>query len=446
MPSPSLSSFISSNQYVSETVTTNPLVAGFYAGGTATARYTPPTFTGVSGAASNDPGGLFGWLIYARTALAKPTKGATTDTYLVYTNPGSLVGDLNLLGRPDSSAVAGATSSLISTSAQGGTYGLFLNTGLVVTPRSAGTDFLHAINYLAYGGTLVLVGTTAGFDDYMGQTGTNIDVLIGTTANSSLVTWLNNTPYTVGIFPSIADSNGQIGAGYTMAPFDTLGVTTANLAVGSTFSTRVFNVCGTKVRNFVDTSSLIPSSYMTNTVLPCVSDVAGMFNRSKVTGSIYLSVAGVDIGKVLNGTVSNSLSWANTTLKTKLKDNRVNFFVNYTPAFLGQDLLGATANSSAVIPQEKIGASEIRLKIDRDVTNIALKYLYLINNDANRRSLVTDVTSYLGRFAGVIDPTYTQVNCDSGNNTDNSTTLNVEVIVKPILSTDTLVITTSLTA
>lgn len=439
MARPTLSSFVNPSQYNSETISVNPLIAGFYGGGTASTPYTAPTFNGASGAASNDPGGLFGWLIYARANIST-VKGATSDAYIEYTNPGSFVNDLNLLN--------GITYCLISKSSEGGTYGLFQYTNNTVLPRSAGTDFLHAINYLAYGGTLVITGSSAGFDTYENNTGKAIDVLIGTTANASLTTWLFGKQYTVGIFPTRADSVNSVGNGYTMANFDSyLGSAYDQVAAGSTFSTRVFNVYGLKTLPPYDTSSLLPSSTLSKAViLPATSDVAGFFARAKGKNNIYVSVAGIDMSYVLNGTIANSVEWSNASLKTILKNNRVNFFINYSPTFLGQDLVGATANSSAVVSSERIGSSEIRTNIQKDVTNITLKYLYLLNNASTRSSLTTEVANYLAKYNQYLDTTYTQIICDSSNNTDNLPTLNVDLIVKPLLSTDTIVINTSLTA
>jgi hypothetical protein len=437
MAKPTLSSFVSSNQYQSETIATNPLVAGFYAGGTSGTRYTAPTFSGVSGAASNDPGGMFGWLVYAKSTLSPVADSDTTKTYYVYTNPGSLVSDLNLLN--------GITACLVSTLAQGGTYGFFLSSGTTITPKNAGTDFIHAINYLAYGGTIVLTGSTAGFDDYENQNNKSIEVLIGSTANASLVSWLNTKQYTVGVFPTKADAVNGLGAGYTMPNYDTFAGS-SYVTTGTTFSSKIFNVYGTKTQPAYDLSTLSVASTLASTTITAVADVAGFFARAKSQNGLFVSVAGVNVSSVLNGKIANAVEWSNSSLKTILRNNRVNFFINYTPIFLGQDLVGATANTAAVVSSERIGASELRISIQKDVTTITLKYLYLINNPTTRSALTTEVTNYLGKYTTYIDPAYTQVICDNSNNTDNSTTITVDLIVKPILSADTILINTSLTA
>ena len=61
---PSLSSFINASQYSTES-TTLDLLGGMKLGST----FAGITFNGISGAAGNNPGGLFGWLIYARANL-----------------------------------------------------------------------------------------------------------------------------------------------------------------------------------------------------------------------------------------------------------------------------------------------------------------------------------------------------------------------------------------
>ncbi len=136
---PSLSSFISANQYTTESVTT-PLLAGMIMGSTFN---TGLTFNGVSGAASTDPGGLYGWLVYARNNFYSPAKGPTGDRYIVYTTPQEFVGDLNKL--------SGVTACLITAPNSGGTYALFQTAGTVqnvvqLSALAPGKDFLEAIS------------------------------------------------------------------------------------------------------------------------------------------------------------------------------------------------------------------------------------------------------------------------------------------------------------
>jgi hypothetical protein len=432
MPNPSLSSFTNSSQYQTESVL-NPLITGFVAGST----YAEPSFTGDNNAVINNIGGLFGWLIYSRATKYSPALGTTADTYIAYTSANAVVSDLNQLG--------GVTYCLVSTTTQGGTFGFFRNTSGVLSALTAGTDFLYAINYLAYGGTLVIAGTTAGLNKYETNNSTSIDVLLGSTANGSLCSWLLNKPYITGIFPAGADSTGQLGAGYTMPAYDAFVTNpSGTLAAGSTFSTRLFTVCGVKTSAELSTDSVVPSSKMTY-VLPAISDVAGAFTRAKERNELYLSVAGLNRSTALNGTITNSVDWSDVTTKNILRKNRVNFFVNYKPQFLGQDLVGGTAGASTtIIVDERVGPARLKVSITNDVTTIALKYLYLVNNTANRSNLTSEVSTYLERYAQYLDTTKTQIICDSTNNQDNSQALNISVTVKPILSTESFTILVNL--
>ena len=419
---PSLSSFISTNQYTKES-TTVTLLAGMQMG----SAYAGVTFNGVSGAAGNDPGGLFGWLIYSRRYKYTPQRGTTGDEYIVYTNPQDLAGDLNKL--------SGITSFMISPQNSGGTYGMFEKTGVVqnvtrITPRTVGTDFLHAINYLAYGGTLVIVGGPTGFTKYQTDTNKKLDVIIGQQGTTGLVQWLIPQNYSTGIFPSVADPSGITGNGLTMANY-------ANLSGNCTgeIANRLFNVYGVKTVTDLDTASILTGSKITYNI-PAVGDVGGFFARSKNRNKLYLTVAGVDLSKVLNGKISNAIEW-NSTLKDSLKINRLNFFVNNqsTPNFLGADLVGATANET-IVAEDRIGVSKLKSAIYQDLTNIGMKYMFQPNDTATRTNVTSEIRTAISRYSQFIFTTATQITCDSTNNTDFNSTLSMSVVVQPILSLD----------
>lgn len=430
---PSLSSFINASQYSTES-TTLDLLGGMKLGST----FAGITFNGINGAAGNNPGGLFGWLVYARANLYTVPKGTTLATYIVYTTPQELVGDLNQL--------SGITSCLISNPADGGTFGFFQTAGTIdekvqLVPRPAGTDFLHAINYLAYGGTLVLVGDPVGFDNYIATTENYLDVIVGQEANLSLCTWLIDQPYTTGIFPSIADATGITGSGYTMANYASL-FGNAALVTGNTVANRIFNVYGVKDISNLDTSTLQSNTQITYK-LPTSTDVAGFFARAKNRNELYLSVAGLDRSTILNGNVSSSIDW-NDSLKTTLRNNKVNFFVNYNPKFLGSDIVGATATGT-LTNYDRVGPSRLRSALRQDLDVIGLKYLFEINNSTTRAQITSEIESAIDPYLTFIDTTRTQIICDSSNNIDNSGSLNMTVIIKPILSIDSFVIDINLT-
>jgi hypothetical protein len=436
MPNPSISQFMPVNlREAANVVTTAGMVSG---GITGYFRYVPPVFSGDQGASINDPGGLFGWLIYSRNALLASPRGTTADTYILYDNPRSLLADMNRLG--------GITYCLVSTPTQGGTFGFFLNTSGAISGKTFATDFLHAINYLAYGGQLVLAGTTQGLSNYVLDTNTNINVLIGNTANAQIVNWLKQKPYTIGIFPSGSDVTNQIGAGYTMQNFTSLvGITLAT--TGSTFSNRVFNVCGVKGVYSITTDLLAPNSSVTAYYLPAIADVAGFYQVASDSNTVLNTLAGIDTSTLLNGTILNPVEWSNADLKTTLRNNRVNYFLNGTNKFLGQDLMGATLNSATPTTPERFGPSALQIQVNKDVSDIALKYLFKVNNAVSRSQVVTEIQAYLNGLVNFIDITGSEVICDESNgNVDNSTTLYITVVVKPIISSSEFVVDVTVTA
>jgi|688.fasta_scaffold25374_13 hypothetical protein len=418
MANPTLNSFINPTYYV-YTGSQSSLYCGFLAGST----YVAPTFNGVSGAASNDPGGLFGWLIYSRTQLQVPAKGETFDSYIIYSNPNDFVFDLNSL--------SGVTSCLLTTSAtQGGTFGFFSSDSAQITGKTNGNDFLSALYTLAYGTNLVITGSTAGFISFESQNDNYLDVLMckGTTAEAR---YLENAVSTIGIFPSVND-----GAGQTALNFDAL-FTSTSLVSGSTVADRIFSVSGKNYKFKIPTTSLGTNTTITNTI-NLVPDVVGAFATAKSRNNIYYTVAGLGNSTVLNGIVQNPINWTDTNTKNIFKKNRVNFYIkNDKNYFIGLDIVGATAGAnSSYTSNDRIGPSKLRVDIETNVRTIVLKYVFLPNNATTRASITSEVSFYLQSLGAFLDPEFTQITCDSSNNDDNSSTLVVDTIVKPLISSE----------
>lgn len=425
MANPSLNSFTSPNYYNRESAVV-PLYAAMLAGST----FRAPTFAGVSGAANTNPGGLFGWLIYARTSLATPTKGSTADKYIVYNNPFDLVNDLNNLG--------GITHCLLSSSiSQGGTFGFFLANGNNIAGLSNGIDFMHAISYLAYGGTLVISGSTSGFISYELDTSNAIDVLIGQNGNAAEISYLQAAPQVIGIFPSI---NG--GEGFTALNFDSL-FSSPSFVSGTTYSERIFNVSGTNQRTIITSTLKENSSYVST--LSMVSDVAGAFVRAKNNNTLYFSIAGNSNSVVLNGAVVLPTLWTNKTQKDIYKKNRVNFYTTSNRQdFLGLDVVGATASAGITYSaNERVGPSKIKQDIETTVRNILLSFVFKTNDKNTRAAITAQISSYLTTISQYLDPNYTQVFCDETNNTDYNSTINAQVVFKPLVASDEIVINVS---
>ena len=425
---PNLGSFLNPTQFSSNIPSANPLYAGILAGST----FNLPAFSGVNGAAEKDPGGLFGWLIYARNYKSNPVIGSTADKFIVYSSPSDFIADLNKL--------SGVTHCLISYTGSGGTHGFFdqKTATSIFTRAPLGNDFLHCLHYLSYGGNVIIAGTTTGLNVYETNTNNKIDVLIGNTADSTRAKWLIDKEATIGIFGS---GNGN-GKGETAADFTTL-FGSASLISGSTIANRIFNIYGYNGATYsVDT---LQTSGILEYDIPAVADVAGAFNISKNLRQLFLTVAGLDRSQVLNGQIANTVNWSET-LKTTLKTNRVNFYVNNNPVFLGSDLVGATGSTSAITVSERIGAAFLRVKLTEEITEIGTKYLFELNEPATREQVTSEVQQLLDNYSYALAPTGNQVICNGSNNTDYSSALNIDVVIKPILGIDSFVINVSLTA
>lgn len=430
---PSLDSFIAPSVFNTER-TTNPLYAGMIAGST----YRPPVFNGDNQATSVDPGGLFGWLIYSRAEVANPAMGTTVDPYILYTNPNSLIRDLNEL--------SGTTYALVSLNTQGGTFGLFEYVGRVMTPKSAGKDFIYALDYLSYGGHLIIAGNCTGFVEYTADSSNSLDILVGQTANATNARFVENNDYVIGVFSSIND-----GAGFTAQNFDTLFNSPGNVVFsqGATASDRIFNVGGQSYRQ-IATTSLQPSTTL-DIEISSVSDVAGAITRAKEKNILPLTASGPLTSTPLNNKITNIVDWTNETTKNIYKKNRVNFYtkvdINNIPSyFLGLDIVGATAGTnSSYNSEQRFGPSYIRNTIQKNVRNILLKYVFLLNNASTRAAATTEISLYIQTLNQYLDPAYTNIVCSDANNQDNSSTLTASVTVKPILATTdyTLVVTTT---
>jgi hypothetical protein len=169
-----------------------------------------------------------------------------------------------------------------------------------------------------------------------------------------------------------------------------------------------------------------------------VPDVVGAFTNAKLRNTIYYTVAGLDTSPVLNGVVQTPILWTDTGTKNTFKKNRVNFYTQSNKTyFMGLDLVGATAGTdSSYTSNERIGPSKLRVDIETNVRTIVLKYVFLPNNATTRASITSEVSFYLQSLGAFLDPAFTQIACDSQNNQDNSSTLVIDITVKPLIASE----------
>jgi hypothetical protein len=122
----------------------------------------------------------------------------------------------------------------------------------------------------------------------------------------------------------------------------------------------------------------------------------------------------------------------------------LNFFLTYTPPFLGSDLIGATYSSS-ISSSDRVGPAQMYAKVYSILNTVGQKYLFQINNSATRSQVTSAIQTQLEPLSPYLDTTQTQITCNATNNTDNSSILTMSVVIKPIISTNSFAINLSLT-
>jgi len=418
-----------------------PLATAFVSGYIAEGftAYTKPTLS-ASGYPSNDPGGLFGWLLWSRADLQDPPVGNTYDTYIIYNNRVDFLRDLNAIGNDSS------YKSVPFNLNPGATYSFFYSTSgdRVVYPNyPVGYDFLQVINFLSCGGKLVLSGNTTGLQNYMNDYSgpTNIlKLLIGQTADSARAKFVESNNNLFGVFPTVNN-----GLGYTAAPFDTLfGATSSVLnptptpnTAGPTAGNRIINIYGSALFDVITTQWQASSAL--STTINCTSDFAGaMLRSSAFVGGPYRGPAGIDYSSEVNTKFRGIVDSTSTTTADILKKNRVNYYTAAAGSkFLPIDLVGATAAlGSTYANKDRIGPNYLAETIERAFLATLQNFISKQNNAQTRSDVVTALQTTRDSLggAGVYIQNLTII-CDGSNNTDNSATLRVDVSLTPVTTT-----------
>jgi len=412
--------------------TTNSISTAFVAEGFT--QYTVPTLS-ERNLPTNDPGGLFGWLLWSRSTLQRPPVGFTYDTYIFYQTKNDFLRDLNAIGND-------SEYGLVPYSENPGATNCFFysNPGeqIIFPNYPVGFDFLHVLNLLSYGGNVLITGTTSGIIDYNNQASisTSVKMLVGQTADAARAKFLETNNYIFGVFPTINN-----GIGLTMAPFDTLfGATTSVQNPqngGATVANRIVNVHGNGNFN-IDTRSWLADSKIEAGV-NLTSDMAGsMKTASYGGGGVYQGPAGPDYAP--NGNISITSLVSNTNTESILRKNRVNYFISVNGnKFLATDLVGATAGlGSTYANKDRIAPNYCLEIIERAYTAEIIRIAMGKQNTPELRAQITTALYYfylsLGAISsGIVTPL--TIICDGSNNTDNSTTLRVDITIVPITTT-----------
>jgi hypothetical protein len=74
------------------------------------------------------------------------------------------------------------------------------------------------------------------------------------------------------------------------------------------------------------------------------------------------------------------------------------------------------------------------------------KYLFELNIQATRDSVISEVNSVLDQYSYAMVRSTAQVICNTSNNTDYATNLNIDLIIQPLLGVDQFVINITLTS
>ena len=433
---PNFNLFNSLNQLDSDPTSTS-FVSGYIAEGFT--AYTVPNINS-SGYATNDPGGLFGWLLWSRADLQDPPVGYTYDTYIIYNNRNDFLRDLNAIG--NNSTYKGIPFNLNP----GATYSFFYSTDgdrIVYPNYPVGYDFLQVINVLSFGARIVLAGNTTGLQNYMNDNSSptiTLKLLIGQTADSARAKFVESNNNLFGVFPTVDN-----GLGYTAAPFDTLfGATSSVLnptptpnTAGPTAGNRIINIHGKAI--FDTSTTQWQTGSALQTTINCTSDFAGaMYRSSAGWGGPYKGPAGIDYSSEVNTKFRSIVDSSNTTLANILKKNRVNYYTAAAGSkFLPIDLVGATAAlGSTYANKDRIGPNYLAEAIERAFLATLQQFISRQNNAQTRSDVVTalETARYsLGGAGGFIQNL--TIICDGSNNTDNSATLRVDVSLTPVTTT-----------
>lgn len=205
---------------------------------------------------------------------------------------------------------------------------------------------------------------------------------------------------------------------------NTAGLTAYTL-IEEPYLNRLMCVMGKKRRDIKSTNFGHPTTNILRLEIPLVADVAGSIQRAKATNSIYQSSVGSPNSTVLNVDTITPTIISNSSNATKLKQRRVNFYVQGSNGFLlSTDFVGATSQVSLI--GDRIGVTSMK-RVITQLTQVILDNFVsqnILNDDTNRSTIVTAIKNAINNNSALNASLFT----------DNTT-----VVVNQVTSNDTLI-------
>lgn len=282
-------------------------------------------------------------------------------------------------------------------------------TNLDGTLTGFGKDYDAVMNYLQYGGKCLVVGRP----DNLPETPYN---LVETSENltDTINCFFTQTPSQNITIKQIAEKRGDCMAICQVnvkAPISSQ--IPDGLPTDDAEQSRItFHVAGQKVHQGADPNYEL-------SITGYAADVAGLMARVRSSNARYSSMAGIDVGNILNVVRSEYNLTANdrSTLAEK-KVNPVRTFQGY-----GTCLYGDTTGNKNISQDEIIfnyaNVSLTYLHINQLISNIIRQYMFRENNQINRAALLSAIQSVLARVqssGGLTIPDGFKVTCDETNN------------------------------
>jgi hypothetical protein len=279
-------------------------------------------------------------------------------------------------------------------------------------------------NYLRYGGTCVIAGPADNLvstENNALETVENIFLDIDCvftndySRNERIMAIANNRGNCIAVCPVIITSK----LGDCANPKNVLGMPSSSTDLSSSPSKLTYHIAGQKLHLGTSQSYVIGDETSDNLIsTPLASDAAGCMARTVASGSPYGSPAGIERGRVLDVV---RLEYTPTSSDITCLSGDGNK-VNYTRTFQGvgtvifSDKTGRRESQSDPAIFDYVNVSRTYIYLNRTVSNVARRYLFEINDAANRAAFVNTATPILRSVLSAGGISEYSIICDSVNN------------------------------